>query len=344
MDILGWDRAPPVLPDLTASGFSFNGTSASFQINNFGLGTAQSSNAGVYLSADSVITAADILLATTATPSLITQASANQSAALTLPSNLTAGTYYLGALADYNGQIAESSESNNGSNTVPVILGNTSNNSLTGTAGNDMMFGFDGNDTLNGGAGADTMYGGNGNDAYGVDNTGDQVIESANQGTDTVVSSISYSLPSNVENLTLAGPAAINATGNSLNNVITGNSGNNKLTGGAGSDHFGFNTALNGSSNVDTIMDFSHAAGDKIDLARTVFTTMTKVAPGTAIISGEFAANASGSARDASDHILYNTTTGALFYDPDGTGNATAIQFAIVANHPTLVASDFLLV
>lgn len=61
-------------------------------------------------------------------------------------------------------------------------------------------------------------------------------FEAGGGGTDTVLSSISYTLPNNIENLTLTGSADINGTGNSLNNVLQGNSGNNKLEGGLGID------------------------------------------------------------------------------------------------------------
>ena len=93
-----------------------------------------------------------------------------------------------------------------------------------------------GNNILSGGTGNDTMIGGLGNDTYVVDAVGDVVTELAGEGTDTVQSSVSYTLSDNVENLQLTGTAAINATGNTLDNVLTGNSGNNILSGGAGND------------------------------------------------------------------------------------------------------------
>jgi len=94
---------------------------------------------------------------------------------------------------------------------------------LSGTSGNDSLTGTSGNDTLDGGLGADTLVGGAGDDVYVVDNVGDVVTEAASMGTDTVLSSISWTLGANLENLTLTGTAKINGSGNSLNNVIKGN-------------------------------------------------------------------------------------------------------------------------
>ena len=118
------------------------------------------------------------------------------------------------------------------------MSGGAGNDSLSGGAGNDVLDGGSGNDTLNGGAGVDTMTGGVGNDTYTVDNVGDVVLENVNEGTDKVNSSISYTLGANVENLTLTGSAAINGTGNALDNIITGNTGANVLAGGAGNDTY----------------------------------------------------------------------------------------------------------
>ena len=100
------------------------------------------------------------------------------------------------------------------------------------------------------------MAGGAGNDIYVVDNAGDVVTEALNEGTDTVQSSVSFTLGANVENLTLTGSANINGTGNGDANVITGNSGNNTLDGQGGDDTLsggGGSDALIGGAGTDTV-------------------------------------------------------------------------------------------
>ena len=107
---------------------------------------------------------------------------------------------------------------------------------ILGLGGNDQITGGAGNDALDGGLGNDKMAGGLGNDTYSVDSSNDTVTELINQGHDTVLASISYSLPDNVEDLTLTGVSAVNGTGNGLDNVIIGNAADNYLYGGDGND------------------------------------------------------------------------------------------------------------
>ena len=116
------------------------------------------------------------------------------------------------------------------------IFGDNGNDYLYGGSGNDYLYGGNDNDTLDGGSGNDNLSGNEGDDAYHVDNMSDAVAENVNEGTDTVFSSISYTLPANVENLTLVGTSPINATGNALDNIIFGNEGANRLTGMEGAD------------------------------------------------------------------------------------------------------------
>ena len=150
----------------------------------------------------------------------------------------------------------------NGNDSLTVTGG--SYTTMNGGAGNDLLTAAGGTDYLNGGLGADAMTGGAGNDTYVVDNTGDTVTENLNEGTDTVLSSGTYVLTANVENLTLTGTTAINGTGNALNNVITGNNAGNWLRGGAGNDTLyalGGADWLYGGVGNDTLMGGAPAGG-----------------------------------------------------------------------------------
>ncbi|MDD1466718.1 hypothetical protein MEO43_15775, partial [Dolichospermum sp. ST_sed5] len=112
---------------------------------------------------------------------------------------------------------------------------------------------------LTGGAGADTLIGGVGNDSYYVDNAADSIIENANEGTDRVFTTITYTLAPTLENLTLQGTTAINGTGNDLNNSITGNAAANVITGGAGAD-----TLIGGLGNDNLSLGLNDNAVDNI--------------------------------------------------------------------------------
>ncbi|HSH96827.1 MAG: calcium-binding protein [Methylophilaceae bacterium] len=113
-----------------------------------------------------------------------------------------------------------------GSTTINAT-GNALSNIIQGNAANNIIVGNGGNDTLIGGAGDDT---------YIVDDLGDVVIENAYEGIDIIKTSVSYTLGDYVENLTLTGSNAINATGNALSNIIQGNAANNIILGNSGHD------------------------------------------------------------------------------------------------------------
>jgi Ca2+-binding RTX toxin-like protein len=151
------------------------------------------------------------------------------------------------------------------------LTGNELANVLTGNAAANTLVGNAGDDTLNGGAGNDSLVGGEGDDAYVVDAAGDKVVESADNGSDRVDTSLaSYTLTANVESLRYTGTAAFTGTGNELDNtiksgagndvlnggagndVLSGGAGSDKLTGGAGADLF----VLDSQAGSDTITDF----------------------------------------------------------------------------------------
>jgi WD40 repeat protein len=353
-----------------------------------------------------------------------------------------------------------------------ALIGNAGANILTGTAFTDH---------IDGGAGADIMRGGAGNDTYIVDNASDAVTESsADGGTDLVMASVSYTLATNVENLSLTDTAAINGAGNILANTIIGNSaanvidgkagvdhldggdgsdlymvnlgtdhaaaevtdtgasgadevrfaaakagtltlftgdtgieqvtigtgtglaaiaggtaalnvnasavlnalsitgnagsntltgtafndtlsggarvdtliggagddaliggnGSDMLTGGAGADTFVFDFAPNRSSNKDTIVDFLSGT-DVIQMSKAVFAAISGAAGG--LSANQFwSAPGLVAGHDADDRVIYNTTTGILYYDADGSGASTAVQIALLGagTHPALLYTD----
>jgi Ca2+-binding RTX toxin-like protein len=172
--------------------------------------------------------------------------------------------------------------------------GNTLANTLTGNAGDNI---------LSGGTGNDTMVGGAGNDTYVVDATGDVVTEQAGQGTDTVQSSVTYTLSADVENLTLTGTGNVNATGNTLDNTLIGNSGANTLSGGAGND-----TMLGGAGNDTYVVD---AAGDVVTEAAGEGTDLVQSSVSYALSTNVENLTLTGTANiDGTGNALANTLTG----------------------------------
>lgn len=235
--------------------------------------------------------------------------------------------------------------------------GNALNNTIRGNDAANALDGLDGNDTLDGGGGADTMRGSNGNDAYFVDNIGDKVIERAGEGTESVITTVSYALRANVENLRLSGTAAINGTGNGLNNFVRGNgaanvlsgldgddtlvggAGADRLFGGAGKDAFRFDVREI-SANRDVIRDFVHGV-DTIELSRSMFKAFSGDPVG-AVSASELVFGTA--ATTSSHHLIYNIVNGALFYDADGAGGVAQVQIAVLITKPALDAADIVLV
>jgi Ca2+-binding RTX toxin-like protein len=135
---------------------------------------------------------------------------------------------------------------------------------------------------------------------------------------------------------TLTGDGSANSLTGTLNNdTLIGLAGNDILSGGAGADRFVFNTALNATTNVDTLTDF-RSGTDRILLDHLILTALTT---GT-LAATSFVAKAGAVAHDGNDYILYDTTTGNLAYDADGTGAQAAVLFATLSGHPTMVAAD----
>jgi Ca2+-binding RTX toxin-like protein len=137
----------------------------------------------------------------------------------------------------------------------PKLIGMLENDSIYGLTGNDIIYGLAGNDYIDGDKGetdagkyADVMYGGTGGDIYIVNHVNDKVFENANEGSDSLRSFVTYTMPNNVESLYLQGNANINGFGNNQDNTsLIGNNGSNYLRGGNGSN------ILNGLGGADTL-------------------------------------------------------------------------------------------
>jgi Ca2+-binding RTX toxin-like protein len=250
------------------------------------------------------------------------------------------------------GQEMERLQANDPAGTSAIDLtGNEFGNSLLGNAGDNILIGGAGNDFISGGTGNDRLEGGAGNDHFRVDNAADRVIEAASAGFDRVSATASYTLEAGqaIEALRAYdrdGTTAINLTGNSFANAVKGNDGNNVIDGGAGNDRlfglggadtFSFSTALNATTNVDTVADFNVAA-DTIQLENGIFAGLVV---GTLTVA---AFHIGGGAHDADDRIIYDTTRGALLFDADGSGSGAAVQFAKVSGGLALTNTDFFIV
>ena len=185
------------------------------------------------------------------------------------------------------------------SSSVSHSLGaNFENLTLTGTAaingtGNELA------NIITGNSAANVLTGGAGNDTYVV-GAGDSVVEKAGEGTDLVQSSATFTLSANVENLTLTGTAAINGTGNGLDNLLTGNSAANVLTGGAGND-----TYLVGAG--DSIVE---KAGEGTDLVQSAATFTLSANVENLALTGTAAINGSGN--EGANVISGNEANNAL--------------------------------
>ncbi|MDX2308397.1 MAG: calcium-binding protein [Hyphomicrobium sp.] len=244
---------------------------------------------------------------------------------------------------------------------------------LTGNAFANSIIGNAAGNILNGGGGVDNLLGYAGNDTYIVDNAADAISETA--GSDTVRASVSYTLGAGdqierIETTNAALNGVINLTGNEFGQTITGNAGANRLaglagsdtllglagsdvlaggtgldtlTGGAGNDAFVFNVQLI-AANRDTISDFSNVGqNDVFHLENTGAGLFSGLANG-ALNAAMFRANATGTAGDANDRIIYNTTTGALFFDSNGNVEGGLVQFATLSTKPVLTAADFFVI
>ena len=242
------------------------------------------------------------------------------------------------------------------------LSGGVGNDKLYGEAGKDNLNGGDGNDLLDGGTGADHMFGGRGDDVYLVDNVKDLAFDLFGGGKDEVRTTVDHTLSANIEMMTIVGVEAVNGTGNPLDNTMNGNDatnvldgmsgndtldgskGNDVLTGGAGADRFVFSTVPSTAINADIITDFARAEHDKIALSIDIFTDFTDLGR---ISPDAFLASSSATrAEQDGQFLIYNTTSGALYYDPEALDGRGAIKIAELGDvvHPVLQWNDFVII
>ena len=257
--------------------------------------------------------------------------------------------------------------------------GNGGNNLILAGNGSDTLYGLDGDDTLNGGSGEfgadgndgkDSLIGGNGNDTYRLKfyfstlggSVSDTVVEGVDGGFDTIEafhSGVDLNLYSNVEALNnsyYSGSGVVKlgsyARGNALDNRLVtgigedrldGGNGHDTLTGGAGKDQFIFGSSPGtgtyfDAESSDVVTDFTRGS-DKLALN---FWSFQALGNGN-ISAAAFKVISGGGTVDASDRLLYDQTTGQLFYDRDGNGVAERWQIAVIANYAQLSVTDFIL-
>jgi serralysin len=165
------------------------------------------------------------------------------------------------------------------------------------------------------------------------------VIEDATggNGSDTLIGNAANNILSGGNgNDTLNGSGGYDyLMGGAGNDRLFGSVGSDKLSGGAGGDHFYFNTALNASTNRDTITDYN-VLQDTLHLENAIFTRLAVQAH---LNPAYF--RVGSHAVDRNDYIVYNRGTGGLFYDPNGNLAGGQVQFAVLLNKPVLTASEF---
>jgi serralysin len=261
-----------------------------------------------------------------------------------------------------------------GDNAANTLIGGAGSDQLIGLGGADSLIGGGGNDVFpvfgdtSGAWGNDIIKGGAGFDIISFADTAGPglnvnlaagTVVGGKSGTETLTltsievvdgsrradtltgSSGNDTLIGGGSNDTLnGGPGNDVLKGLSGGDALSGKGGNDTLTGNAGLDKYDFNTALNASTNVDTIMGYS-LPDDLIRLDNDFFMGLA-----TGALAGSRYYEAAGATHgnDASDRIVYNMNNGKLYLDADGSGNGDSVLFAILSGAPNIGAADFLIV
>ena len=226
---------------------------------------------------------------------------------------------------------------------------------LTGNAYAQIITGNAGNNVLRSTTGApDTMEGLAGDDVYRVFNKNDKIVEVENKGTDRVITTIDFVLgeEDSIELFTTSnstGTSNIDLTGNEFAQTIIGNAGDNRIEGKDGSDTL---RGLGGNdtfifkdritpTNIDMIADFD-VTSDTIAIDNDpFFFSALRWEPDGTLRGRFFKANKEGVATDGNDTIIYDTDSGELYYDPDGSGSGRREHFATLSSGLDLKADNF---
>jgi Ca2+-binding RTX toxin-like protein len=211
------------------------------------------------------------------------------------------------AAIDWDSLLHKSASTGAMTSSAKVITGSNTKNYLIDTDDNDVLYGYGGNDDIIADWGNDTLHGGAGHDT--LDGGFGRDVLYGESGNDVL-------------------------RGLEGSDRLFGGAGRDTMEGGSGSDIFVFNAALNTRTNVDSLPDFKTA--DTIQLENRIFTKLTKT--GTLSSSAFWTGSA---AHDANDRIIYDKSTGNLYYDQDGTGSKNAVLFAKLDQGLALTSRDF---
>jgi Ca2+-binding RTX toxin-like protein len=245
-------------------------------------------------------------------------------------------------------------------------------NVLSGTSGRDLIAGLGGNDTVSGGGGddvfilasaanygADSINGGNGFDVLDCRGVTGSAVAANISGTGTLrggglngtgsatLASIEGVIGSafsdqliggGANNLLVGGAGRDTLDGSSGNDTLHGGIGSDSLRGGPGNDQFVFAEEA-GAFLADQIRDFATGV-DKLVFDKAAFANLGATGNFGAGDGRFLAAAGATSGQDASDRVIYNTTTGQVFYDADGNGSGASQLIATLLGAPALVAAD----
>jgi Ca2+-binding RTX toxin-like protein len=238
-----------------------------------------------------------------------------------------------------------------------ALSGLDGTDTLIAGTGDDTLEGGEGNDTLEGGDGADTLDGGDDFDAITYANVATVRIKLALDASFAAEGEAALDTIVSIERVTgtkfgdvLRGDAAVNrllgGSGNDTlqgmegNDTLLGGTGADALTGGGGNDGFDYTSTAHGG---DTIRDFSPSGAGNDDYFRFTGSVFGGL-PAGALAANRFLASTTGTATTADHRFLYETDTGILRYDADGSGAGAAIVIATLTGAPTVAVADFVII